>query len=363
LGMMTNDGDCLDCDYGDITDRIALTFRAAGHLFTPMFDWVSTGPVITPFGRSGGQPIDASDRDDAVQYSLRIARLDHPEDIQDQVKQGDMVLNYGIWTMFRTQGEELKPSYYVQDPYDPAAPIARDDREEQRDGLIFTANSYGKLFWGNVELGAEVALVYGTYKEQLPDDPDVEKTSVYKLGGALEASWRLRGEQDGIILNLMAGGASGDSAPGYGALDFSSTQRRQSAASADDRKLQNFQFSPDYHVDLLMFRRIVGTVTDAWYVRPGLTYMFDQNFAGKIAAIYSQAIFKRSVPGSSRWMGLELDGEISYGLEGPDPGPFATALAGGVAIPFGAFENPDRPEDQERGSFAWTFQARLYLTF
>jgi uncharacterized protein (TIGR04551 family) len=368
LGMMANDGDCLDCDYGDVVDRIALTFKAANHLWVPMFDWVSNGPVTTPFGRSGGQPIDAINRDDAVQYSLRIMRLDHPDDIEDRVSQGDMVINYGLWNMIRTQSEELVPEYYYGDlgneEYDPAKPIeSSDQREQGRDAFIYTGNGYAKLYSGPFELGAEVAFIWGTFHERFgnSDLNQLGKTTVYQLGGALEATWRLTGAQSGVILDLKTGAASGDSAPGFGALDRADTQRGERGATTD-RDLQNFAFSPDYHVDLLMYRRVIGTVTDSWYVRPGLTYMFDESFAGKASAIYSQALFKRTVPGDSRKMGLEFDGELSYGIEGPDPGPFGASLMGGILIPFGAFK-ADPGDTESGGSFAWTVQARLYLTF
>ena len=117
-------------------------------------------------------------------------------------------------------------------------------------------------------------------------------------------------------------------------------------------------------MDLLLFRRIIGTVTDAWYVRPGVTYMFDDKFAGKIAAVYSQTLFKRTVPGDSHMMGLELDGEISYGIENlVEESPFGASIAGGVLFPFDAFKNQTAPEGEGDPSFAWTVQGRLYIVF
>ncbi len=354
LGMMTNDGDCLDCDYGDVTDRIALTFRAAGHLFSPMFDWVSTGPMITPFGRSGGQPIDATDDDDVDQYSLRIERTDHPQDARAKVERGDLVLNYGLWNIFRMQSKEIQADWYQN--YDPAKAVST---TKNHDGFIYTVDGYGTLQWRGFELAIEAALVYGNFEETLgsEDNEYISNTDVYKLGGAFEGRWQMPGQRAGSRVSLMAGGATGDSMTGFGALDRADTQR-----DASDRKLQNFMFSPDYHVDLLMFRRIVGTVTGAWYVRPGVTYMFDEKFAGKINASYSQAIF-RQYKGGSLPMGIEFDAELSYGLESLNAGPLGGSLVGGIAFPLGAFDNPELETDAQGGSFAWTIQARMYLTF
>ena len=35
-----------------------------------------------------------------------------------------------------------------------------------------------------------------------------------------------------------------------------------------DATIDNFRFHPDYHVDLILWRRIIGQVTDAIYVKP-----------------------------------------------------------------------------------------------
>jgi hypothetical protein len=34
-----------------------------------------------------------------------------------------------------------------------------------------------------------------------------------------------------------------------------------------DHKITNFRFDPDYRVDMLLFREIIGTVTDALYFK------------------------------------------------------------------------------------------------
>ena len=363
LGMLVNDGDCLDCDYGDSVDRLAVTFRAAGHLFTPMYDWVATGPITAPFGRNAGQPIDAVDINDVGQYSLQIMKADHPEDIRDLVRQGDTVVNYGIWNSFRTQKQDLPADYYIAANGDTTYPVAVDT--QKRDALIYTLDAYSKLFHGPFTLKAEGALTYGSFRDRNVDSnvQTVERTTVYKIGGAFEGSWQMTGQRPGSNVALMLGCASGDSMPGFGALDRADTQRGIYGTQRD-HSLTNFQFSPDYHVDLLMFRRVIGTVTDAWYVKPGATYMFDDKFAGSLAAIYSQAIFNRTMPGASKLMGLEFDAELSYGLLGQaDASPFGGSLAGGLAFPFGGFKNLTKPTDDQGGSFAWTIQARLYVAF
>ena len=62
--------------------------------------------------------------------------------------------------------------------------------------------------------------------------------------------------------------------------------------------IRDFKFSPDYHVDEILFRRIIGTVTNAIYVKPQMTYWLDlaeRRQVGLSAAfIYSMAHARRS---------------------------------------------------------------------
>lgn len=399
LGMMANAGDCLDCDWGDVVDRIALSFKAANHVFTPMFDWVASGPLHTPFGRSGGQPIDAVTWDDAEQYGVQVQRIDHPTLIQEEILRGGDVFNYGLWGIWRRQSRGLSPVYYLADEndpnsaqtYDPTKPVSASTYEERRDADLFTLDAYGRYHLGGFVLSLEAAFIYGTFKDRAVQESDavltdttlpLRTTTVMKWGGALELTYRLPGDYDDASLGLKAGVASGDSAPGFGALDQADNQRGYFRSDAEqDLSLNNFAFSPEYHVDLLMYRRIIGSVTDSWYVRPEVTYRFDDKFNGTVSGTYSQALFKRSTAScydptatlcrteenadASRVMGLELDGELAYGLlNTADGGALRAAFMGGILFPFGAFNNPEIADSADRGgSFAWTLQTRLYVTY
>jgi uncharacterized protein (TIGR04551 family) len=202
-------------------------------------------------------------------------------------------------------------------------------------------------------------------------------------GLAIELAYRLEGDYDGVQIQLRGGAASGDSAPGFGTNGQNDPQRGFFRGDAeDDRTLGNFQFSPNYHIDLLMYRQILGTITESWYLSPGVAYDFDDNINLNAHVTYSQAMFKRSTPSCSdetqvncrteagqtgfgkTEMGLEIDAEASYGLTHDlDGNAFRAAIQGGIVFPFGAFANPNRPEDSQGPNFAWTIQARMYVTF
>src|SRR5690606_17832314 len=110
-----------------------------------------------------------------------------------------------------------------------------------------------------------------------------------------------------VQLGVDAGYASGDDAPGFGAFP----KPGQSAAVPGafdgpqanpprDRTVDNFRFHPDYRIDQILFREIIGTVTDAVYVRPSLRATLLAVGNGKLEAIaaliLSRAVEPRSTP-------------------------------------------------------------------
>jgi hypothetical protein len=87
---------------------------------------------------------------------------------------------------------------------------------------------------------------------------------------------------------------------------------------AGDRNLNDFHFSSDYHVDEIFFRRIMGTITNAIYIKPSIAYWLDLDskkerevgLSGSI--IYSLAMVPVSTPGNSLNYGVEMDLGLQY---------------------------------------------------
>jgi uncharacterized protein (TIGR04551 family) len=378
LGLLSNSGNCLDCDYGSVVDRVSATFRLLNHLWTPMFDWISSGPLTTPFGLYDPRPLDAATWDDAVQWSLRITHQMHEDDIAQAWAHGKHTFNYGLHNSVRVQSHDLPASFYSTETPDnttaPTTPLT----QEERKVLIYTGDFFAQWYAGPFQLHVEGIVEAGSFKDAVTlqsGQTGVGKTTVLRGGGALEASYKFSQKLKGLTIGFKAGGASGDEHSGYGALDQADTQR-----GPGDSALHNFNFSRDYHVDFLMFRRILGSVTSAWYLRPEVSYKFDRRFMGTVAAIYSQAVSKRSTAscallngvsdcnavsgGGSLPMGLELDGELSYGFVEKVHAPgLKGALQAGFLFPFGAFRNPLLSANDQDPSMAWTLQAKMYLTF
>jgi len=125
-----------------------------------------------------------------------------------------------------------------------------------------------------------------------------------------------------------------------------------------DRTVDNFRFHPDYRIDQVLFREIIGTVTDAFYVRPHARATLLTVGNGKLEAIAaliaSWAVEAASTPSGERALGIELDPELRYASKDG----FALTLAYGLLLPGAAFDNTNleaRPAQVFRARMAFVF--------
>jgi uncharacterized protein (TIGR04551 family) len=147
-------------------------------------------------------------------------------------------------------------------------------------------------------------------------------------------------------LRVEVGVASGDDAPGFGNRfppgqlttqkgDVDGPQLRPPA----DMTIDNFRFSPDYHVDLILWRRILGQVTDAVYVRPSLRVgpfgSVDHHIVLEASVIDSNALYATTPPGQTAHLGAEVDLSARYRYERG----FEVWLSYGVFVPGEGFRN------------------------
>ena len=149
-----------------------------------------------------------------------------------------------------------------------------------------------------------------------------------------------------IRLRVEVGVASGDDAPGFG-VRFPAGQLTTQKGDLDgpqlrppaDNTVDNFRFNPDYHVDLILWRRIIGQVTDAVYVRPSLRAgpfgSVNHHIVLEAAVITSEAIYATSPPGQANHLGVELDLAARYRYEHG----FETWLTWGLFFPGDGFRN------------------------
>ena len=115
-----------------------------------------------------------------------------------------------------------------------------------------------------------------------------------------------------------------------------------------DSSLNNFYFSPDYHVDEMFFRHIMGTVTNAVYFKPSVAYWLDvtegRQLGGSLSLIYSLAPVPVSTPGNGVNYGIEMDVNLGYRNIGEK---FYAGMVWGVSWPRRA-QPPNRDLRQRR---------------
>jgi uncharacterized protein (TIGR04551 family) len=199
---------------------------------------------------------------------------------------------------------------------------------------------------------------------------------ILSLGWVLAADLKLY--KDALFIGFETGGATGDQA--QSACPTSSTsptycnpttlnpspylnyQWKFVPQPIGDSSLHNFYFSPDYHVDEIFFRRIMGTVTNAIYFKPTIAYWLDVTEGRQLglsgSVIYSLAPVPVSTPGDSINYGMEMDLSLGYRNIGEK---FYAGMVWGVFWPFGALNRPIQLPTFANGNGAGTATAAQIL--
>ena len=62
----------------------------------------------------------------------------------------------------------------------------------------------------------------------------------------------------------------------------------------------NFRFNPAYNIDLLLFREILGTVSNAAYFKPWAAFYFFNHFSARVDVEYALAMRKQGTLGDKQ---------------------------------------------------------------
>lgn len=357
LGLLSNGGDCLDCNLGDAADRIAFVTSLGGHLWAAAYDFSSVGPTNL---RKDGQRSLVLDDAIAVR-SVTFAWMNVRDDLsrRRRTKAGKLTFEYGAFLSHRWQDVDAPQSYL-----NPGAAITPTSFL-QRGYRALAGDAWARLSAPSFRVELEAAMLFAE-SEQASLLPGVllrDKVQSAQFGLGVES--QLGGDDAQLIGGLNAGYASGDPAPGFGAFPKNTVATAGELDGAQvnvprDTRVDNFRFHPDYRIDRILFAEIIGTVTDAVYVRPwGRLRLLDFTSAQlnlKAAGTFSRAIYAASTPGGDAALGLELWGALSW--ESKDG--FDVLAEYALLLPFAAFDNPAqnlsaRPAQLARLRLAWKF--------
>jgi uncharacterized protein (TIGR04551 family) len=341
LGMLANSGDCLDCDTGDTADRIAWIAPMFGHIFALAYDFSAT--LVTAPVAGGSSYVDVVPSADVRTVTAAFLRYKSDLALARLRKAGRTTVEYGAYFSHRWQQNDVPATYL---PTDMAVPITAS--QVMMRGYEATAiDGWARITSRLLHVEAELAYLNATAEQGslIPGVLYNRPVTSNQFGAVLESEVAA---PDGVVgAGIDVGFASGDDSPGFGTFVPLGAPLAKpgdlTGAKADppfDTHVNNFQFSPDYHIDRILFREIIGTVSGAAYARPHARWTFAKvgngGFEASVAGIGSMAAYALSTPGGKLPLGVEIDPTLSY----KNGDGFMLALEYGVLFPLAGLDNP-----------------------
>jgi uncharacterized protein (TIGR04551 family) len=372
LGMLRNDGGCLDCNLGDTVDRFMFVAEPwAGYFIAPMFEMNIAG-ALSPSNAGSGQPMGLSTRDSSYTVGAAFARRDTESQRKAKLGEGASVWNYGLHFTYRSH------SYDAADYYANTFPESGSDDNVgfvPRNGHLFVPDIWVRYERPRFRLEFETAAVLGSFNRAtmaatagLPGQN--QSLQVLQFGAVLQGEYLFyRGD---LRVQAEIGFASGDKAPGFGnyprrrAAPGSTTrptdgpQYACQTSGCTDNAIRNFRFNRDYIVDMILFREILGGVTDALYLKPSVKYRIVDGLDVFGAMIYSRAIYAESTP-SERNAGLGV--EFNLGARYESEEGFFAQLAWGILFPLSGFDGWGSHGEIQKAKTANALRGALGIRF
>lgn len=395
-GMFYNDGDCMDCDWGDSLDRIMLQSQFMGIYGSVFFDFPGEGISSVNANTPLGQPYDRTQIDDIDQYTFSLmygpqTDLEVERQFNRLTKQHKPIINGGALFSLRSQEGTFANPFVDPD----ATTIAND--LVYRGMNMYVGDAWAKFLYnpkadtmirvelefmgvfGNIDnarfesvgqsddetMAADINCFNEEARGDNSDACTINDKTFQQFGLALETEFSIGGP---VSFGVNAGFASGGDAANWGLM-------ADSQLNGDD--LDFYRFDPDYHIDLILFRNVIGTVTNAYYANPYMQATFfdrgERKLRFDLDAIISRAANMEGTPsGSNPWLGVEMDGALRFFLKDA----FHASAEGGLLLPFdglNAVQNrprltnfgnnaPNFTQDQD-ATTAWTLQFKANWMF
>jgi uncharacterized protein (TIGR04551 family) len=337
LGLLVNPGNGLDDDRGDVSDRVTFGLALLDHLVLLAYEWSASGATLPILYNA---PIDQDPRDNVNTIGIAIAKYDPPDALRRKLEAGWSVINYGAIFSYRWQQLDT-PALYNPNEWDASRRIQSGDLV-QRGAWSFVGDLWFMVRtpWLRFEIEAVYAQAEIANASLVPGVALTRPIASQQFGGA--AQFALSPPKGIWGIGAEIGLASGDSAPGFG-VQAPLNQLRTRPGDFDgpqvdyprDTTANNFRFHPNYRVDLIFWRRMVGQVTDAFYAKAGGHIDLTPRLRLWTSVIYSRALEATTPPGGVADLGVEIDAGIRYDY---DPG-FQFRMTFGVFFPFAGLRN------------------------
>ena len=344
LGIAANDGGGLDGgvgglddDLGDRADRVAVTVPVFGHVVSTALDVGASGPSGQALPGYGPAPRLPQVSEQSV--SLALLRFHAPWEAELLRNDGRLVVDYGVAGSVEWQNDDV-PGFYVAFDQrlanDQNAVVRRGYRAGVIDGwlrvqterLRIEAEVIGSMF--QIENPSPYAGV--TIRAPVTGTP---------FGGVALVEVLPLEDKAALAVTFEAGVASSDPAPG---LPLPAPTSLSGARPGDvfgsqldgtkDTRMDAYRIHPLHRVDLILWRTLLGGVSEAAYGRALVVGRPWQDVFPGLAlegnVIYSHALHADSAPGGANPLGLEVDGAVTLPYE-----QFSLRIDAGLLVPFG----------------------------
>ena len=356
LGIVENGGTDLDSDFGTYVDRVTLLARpfsfptdgtVSGLYFELGYGWVASGPTSVGAAQPYGEPHDLTSLDNVSEVTFALFQKpmtdgEKQNRFQRKVVQNKPVLDWGAYLIWRRQELDISATSataYQNGTIDTSTGTGYDQLQlVPRNAWTLTPDIWLKLEWvpgagKKLRFELEAAGVFGHIGQVQPDDPN-SSMDIRSYGFAFESACDLKLSTGVISFGVDAGLASGDNSDYFGWLD----RTNFADPKVHNPMLASFYFNPDYRTDQLLFRNVVGTVTDAFYVKPWVAYdLFESekdSLGARLDIEYARALEAAPTPGNDPNLGVETDLKIFY----EDKGLFFASIEWAMLWPMAAFD-------------------------
>ena len=333
-----NGGYDYDADYGDTVDRASFSLLIPGTNLRAMIasDWTATRLVSNQTAANKGHeghPFDLDDSDDTNAWVGVISRMDSPQEFKDAIDRGEAAFNYGIYFEYKTQSWDYDTTNFTIGGATEPAGTTGSPGYLPRNLKTYSPDLWAKFGLGRFTVEAEAVAQIGS-ADVVTDVTNgvITHFDIRKFGGSGRLTWR--GVEGKLRLGIESGFASGDqwdnTPQGNTNLAYANI-----LGGPGDTKLTQFAFNRDYKVDMILWRHLIGAVSNAGYVKPFIQYDFTKAVTFKVANVSSFALKSVATPGNSPMYGTEFDTDLGYGSGGMFVG-----LSYGVLFPLGAMNHP-----------------------
>lgn len=337
LGIAANDGADVDDDLGDRADRVAFTMPILSHVVSAAFDVGATGPSGQTLPALGPSPRSLLVSEQS--FSLALLKFRSPWEVEMLRRDGRIVVDYGVAASVEWQTHDV-PGFYVdfdqQLGNDPGAVVERGYRAGLVDGWL-------RLVFERVRIETEVLASAFQIDNPSPFAGVTVRQPIsgFPWGGDLVIEFQPLEERELLTVLLETGVASSDPSPGLplpAPTSFAGSQPGDvfgpQIDGKRDARQDGFRLHPLHRVDLILWRTLLGGVSEAAFARAHATFSPVQDtweglkLEGNV--IYSHALDAVSAPGGVAPLGVEVDGAVVVPYDS-----FSLRVDAGVLFPLG----------------------------